>query len=152
MSYQKHDKKVNATIDTEHIWLSKKKRSKDYQITDCNGLLLIPGLVNAHFHSGSNSARGLGQEMGIFDWGNDSDQGKVQNILFDNVDKHLTDNEYEVIVLMGFIELIKQGVTSVIDSGFSIRSPRVTANAIKKVGIRAILDTYDEYASLKDEN
>jgi len=121
------------------------------EVTDCDGLIITPGFVNAHFHSGSNSARGLSQEMGIFEWGNDTEQGRIQNILYDHVDKHLSDDEYEVIVQIGLIELLKQGVTSVIDSGFADRSLSPTIAAFKSLGLRAVLDAYDNYPSLHDK-
>ena len=125
------------------------KLPKNGDITDCRDLIIMPGFVNAHFHSGSNSARGLSQEMGIFEWGNDTEQGKIQNILYDHVDKYLSDDEYEVIVQMGLIELLKQGVTSVIDSGFAEQRLSPTIRAFNSLGLRAILDAYDDYPSMQ---
>ena len=127
------------------------KVPQDCDITDCSGLILTPGFVNAHFHSGSNSARGLSQEMGIFEWGNDTEQGKIQNILYDHVDKYLSDDEYKVIVQMGLIELLRQGVTSVIDSGFAERSLSPTVSAYNSLGLRTVIDAYDKYSSVQDK-
>jgi 5-methylthioadenosine/S-adenosylhomocysteine deaminase len=126
------------------------KLPNDCDITDCHGLIVLPGFVNAHFHSGSNSARGVSQEMGIFEWGNETEQGKVQNVLYDQVDKYLSDDEYEVIVQMGLIELLKQGVTSVIDSGFAQRSLSPVIKAFESVGLRAVIDTYDDFSNLSN--
>jgi len=140
--------KGNRVIQVEEN-MSKLPQCED--VTDCHGLIITPGFVNAHFHSGSNSARGLSQEMGIFEWGNDTEQGKIQNILYDHVDKYLSDDEYKVIVQMGLIELLKQGVTSVIDSGFAERSLSPTIAAFKSLGLRSVLDAYDNYPSLHDK-
>ena len=145
----------NIFIENEKIIKITSKNDSNFNNLkgiDCTNLFLMPGFVNAHYHSGSNSANSLSQEMNLSDWGNTSEQGQIQNNLFSWVDEKLTNEEYEIIVLKGLIELVRQGVTSVIDSCFAERSPSVTAKAYTKLGQRVLLETYEEYANYENQS
>jgi 5-methylthioadenosine/S-adenosylhomocysteine deaminase len=52
----------------------------------------------------------------------------------------LTEEEYFTVCLKGYMDLIKNGVTFVSDSGLSDRKPDYLAKAIKLLGIRGVLD------------
>src|SRR5690625_4587314 len=78
---------------------------------DCNDYLVIPGLVNAYFHSYSPLAIGLMQEMALQDWCNDSDQGKIQQLLFDYLDNEISEKDFAYIAQKSYVEMDKSGVT-----------------------------------------
>ncbi len=109
---------------------------------DCKDYLVIPGLVNAHFHSYSPLAKGLMQEMALQDWCNDSDQGKIQQLLFDYLDNEISEQDFAYIAQKSYVDMVKSGVTFVSDS--DPQSPQLLSDAMNEIGIRGIIDTYEE--------
>ncbi|SFA86153.1 MULTISPECIES: amidohydrolase family protein [unclassified Bacillus (in: firmicutes)] len=128
--------------------------SNDSEVFDCSEYLVIPGLINAHFHSYSSIAKGLMKEMKIQDWCNDSEQGRLQNHLFEYLDTNLLDEEFVWIGQQSYVDMIKNGVTFVSDSDPG-NDPALLAQAINKLGIRGMVDTYARFPELlsrKDGN
>ena len=56
---------------------------------DCSHLLVLPGMVNAHFHGTSTVTRGLFMDMPVAQWLNDTPQGQLQQ-RFVNALNHCT--------------------------------------------------------------
>ena len=109
---------------------------------DCSEYFIIPGLVNAHFHSYSGLAKGLMKEMPLQDWGNDSEQGKIQKLFFDYIDKELSEKDFTYVAQKSYIDMVKNGVTFISDS--DPQSPQTLSDGINEIGIRGIVDSYEE--------
>lgn len=109
---------------------------------DCKEYLVIPGLINAHFHSYSPLAKGLMQEMALQDWCNDSEQGTIQQLLFDYLDNDISEKDFAYIAQKSYLDMIKNGVTFVSDS--DPQSPQFLSDAMNEIGMRGIIDTYEE--------
>ncbi|UOR12884.1 amidohydrolase family protein [Halobacillus amylolyticus] len=110
---------------------------------NCEDYLVIPGLINAHFHSYSPLTKGLTKEMAIQDWCNDSEQGKIQQLFFDYLDNEVAKEDFVYVAQKSYIDMVKNGVTFVSDSDPG-DSPELLSHAINEIGIRGIIDTYEE--------
>lgn len=108
--------------------------------------LLIPGFVNAHTHSPLNLLKGSGDVLShpAFMWLNQGDTiGR-------------TPDEIRLVTLLGCIEHLLSGTTSVIDhfpeQGFSAKDVAAVADAYDQAGMRALLalrifdEPYDDIA------
>lgn len=111
-------------------------------VIDCANYYIVPGLANAHFHSYSPLAKGLMKEMALQNWSDDSDQGKIQQDLFDYVDNKLTEEEFTYIAQKSYIDMVKNGVTFVSDS--DPQSPKYLKDAMDEIGLRGVIDAYEE--------
>jgi 5-methylthioadenosine/S-adenosylhomocysteine deaminase len=119
------------------------KATVDEEIFDAAGFIIIPGLINAHYHNGSLLTKGLSKEIPIHKWGGDSLQGALQQTVFDYLDEGLTEEEYQTVCLKGYVDLVKNGITFVSDSGLSDRSPQYFVDAMQLLGIQGVLDVED---------
>ena len=115
---------------------------KDEGTIDCSDYFVIPGLINAHFHSYSPLTKGLMKETSIEDWSNNSEQGRIQKLFFDYIDNEVSEEDFVYVAQKSYIDMIKNGVTFVSDS--DPQTPQLLADAIKELGIRGIIDTYKE--------
>src|SRR5688572_2565720 len=94
---------------------------------DCSGKLVIPGLINAHFHSQANLGRGLFKGTSLQEWGSEaSEQGRLQNRFFELLDSGLTHDEIKTVCAKAYAELVRLGVTFVQDSGLGERPARIS--------------------------
>ena len=109
---------------------------------DCENYFVIPGLINAHFHSYSPLTKGLMKEMALQDWCNDSEQGKIQQLFFDYVDNEISERDFAYVAQKSYVDMVKNGVTFVSDS--DPKSPALLSDAMNEIGIRGIIDTYEE--------
>jgi len=139
---------LNANMEFETRNMSIKNNTVNFDANDekgamdCKDYFVLPGLINAHFHSYSPLAKGLMKEMALQDWGNDSEQGKIQQKLFDYLDNEITEQKFVHIAQKSYVDMVKNGVTFVCDS--DPQSPRVLSHAMNEIGIRGIIDTYEE--------
>lgn len=120
----------------------------------CEDYLVVPGLINAHFHSYSSCAKGLGKEIEIQNWCAETEQGRMQQQLFNYLDNQSTEEEFRIICQKSYIEMVRQGVTFVSDSDPG-HSPYSLSEAINEVGIRGIVDTHSkvsEYVEKRNKN
>jgi 5-methylthioadenosine/S-adenosylhomocysteine deaminase len=130
-------------IENDTIKLNEENVIKDTEdIFDCSDYWIIPGLFNAHYHGYSRLAKGIVKDMKIEEWNNNSYQGKVQKKFFENLDK-VTDEEYQVICMKSYIDMIKCGITFVSDSDPG-NCPDILAEGIHKIGMRGLIDTYEK--------
>lgn len=109
---------------------------------DCKDYIVIPGLINAHFHSYSPLTKGLMKEMALQDWSNDSEQGKIQQLFFDYIDKEISERDFLYVAQKSYIDMVKSGVTFVSDS--DPQTPQLLGEAMDEIGIRGIVDAYEE--------
>jgi len=90
-------------IDTKEDAL---KDFKADRIIDAKGKLVMPGLVNAHTHSGMTILRNFANDLALEDW------------LFGNVlpvEEKLTPEDIYWGTLLGIAEMIKSGTTTFAD-------------------------------------
>jgi 5-methylthioadenosine/S-adenosylhomocysteine deaminase len=102
---------------------------------DAAGHLLMPGLVNAHFHSSANHLKGSFDSLPLEIF-----------MLFETPADGARDDARAAYVstLLGAIEMLKSGVTTVLDDAFFVPAPSVAAidavmQAYADSGIRATL-------------
>lgn len=145
MTFEKRDFSIKNNIISFDL-----SHEDNEESLDCQDYLVIPGLINAHFHSYSPLAKGLMKEMTLQDWGNDSEQGKIQQLLFDYLDNVISDKEFTHIAQKSYMDMIKNGVTFVSDS--DPQSPQSLSDVMNEVGIRGIIDTYEEIGSYIDQS
>jgi 5-methylthioadenosine/S-adenosylhomocysteine deaminase len=120
---------------------------------DCSDKLVIPGLVNAHFHSQANLGHGLFRGTPLSEWGDESSaQGQLQARFFDLVDFGLSAVELKTVCKKAYAELARLGVTFVQDSGLGEPPDvaRILSGAVNEVGIRGVVDAYGEVERLHD--
>lgn len=91
------------------------------------GLLVMPGLINCHAHVPMVLWRGLAEDASIDRWFNDMMWALENNLQAEDVYWGM---------LLGLIEQIECGVTSVADHYFHLA---YAAQAIEKIGARALL-------------
>lgn len=126
----------------------------DVETLDVNGDIVIPGLINAHVHSPGNFMRGTleGLPLEVFML------YEVPPLASEREDPGLV----RLRTLIGAAEMLKLGITSVMDDAFFM--PLTTTEAIdaiagayEEIGIRAtlaldqpIVVEYDKYPFLRD--
>ncbi|OCA90578.1 hypothetical protein A8F94_01465 [Bacillus sp. FJAT-27225] len=113
---------------------------------DASGYIVLPGLINSHFHSYSPLAKGLVNEVPIQDWLDGSERGRLIATFFENPDDIITEEDFLAIGLYSYVEMLKQGITFVseADPGFSEQS---MAETLAKLGLRGMIDTHSNYPS-----
>jgi 5-methylthioadenosine/S-adenosylhomocysteine deaminase len=109
--------------------------AQDVRDIDATGHLLMPGLVNAHFHSSANHLKGSFESLPL----------EIFMLFETPADgaRHDTRAAY-VSTVLGAIEMLKSGVTTVLDDAFFVPAPSPSAiDAIMQgyldSGIRASL-------------
>lgn len=118
------------------------------EVMDCEDYLVIPGLMNAHFHSYSPLAKGLMQEMALQDWCNYTEQGRLQQLLFDYLDHEVSEKDFAYVAQKSYLDMVKTGVTFVSDS--DPQSPQFLSDAMREIGIRGVIDAYEEIGDYHD--
>lgn len=95
------------------------------KLIDAKGMLVMPGFVNCHSHVGMSLFRNYGKEVGLMSWLND--------YIWPVEDKLIEEDVY-VGSLLSFVEMIKNGITTIADMYFFSEA---TIKAAQKIGIRA---------------
>jgi 5-methylthioadenosine/S-adenosylhomocysteine deaminase len=101
------------------------KVEADFKI-DGTGKILMPGLINTHTHIAMSSMRGLTDDMNL---------SKFLDTTF-KLDANRSDDEIYNSAMLGMLESVRFGTTSILDLYYS---EDIIANAAKKVGMRAML-------------
>lgn len=103
------------------------EQNPDAQVIDCQGKLLMPGLINTHAHTPMTLQRGTGDDVPLMDW--------LNNIVwpFESKQSH---EDIEAGARLGIAEMLLGGTTTVVDMYW----PQVVmASAVESMGIRALL-------------
>ncbi len=95
---------------------------------DASHMVVMPGLVNLHFHT-DNFSRGVGEDLGLEGW--------IYNIYYPMLAAMTPDDAYKS-GLLAYTEVIKGGTTCVNDMYLKLPS---LADAAEKTGIRAVLSS-----------
>jgi cytosine/adenosine deaminase-related metal-dependent hydrolase len=122
---------------------------KGEEIVDCEGLLMMPGLVNSHTHIGDS----IGKDVGI-----DSDveskihpvTGFKQRILKKSELSHLTS-----FIQNSCVSMLRKGITTFVDfREGGLEGVNILKNAISQIPIRSVIlgriDYYQDVKSIKN--
>jgi len=104
------------------------KRSADI-VLDGRGKAALPGLINTHTHIPMNLFRGVADDMKLFEWLNE----KIWPM-----ERKLTPDHVEKGALLGMLEALRTGTTTIFDMYFF--EERI-AEAAERIGIRALLSS-----------
>lgn len=96
-------------------------------VIDAGGMLVMPGLINCHAHVPMVLWRGLAEDASVERWFND---------LMWPLENNLQPDDVYWGMLLGLIEQIESGVTSVADHYFH---STYAVQAVEKIGARALL-------------
>lgn len=102
------------------------------QELDAGGLVLMPGLVNAHTHLFQTLIRGVYEEMPFRDW--------LSRIYACGAE--LTAEDGHIAAMLGGLESLRSGVTTVVDHQFLNRGTELadaTIAGLRQVGLRTVL-------------
>ena len=104
------------------------------EVLDARGLLVLPGLINAHTHAHNNLLRGLAGRWTLEDLLN---HGPALNA-------NRTAEDHYVSAAIGAVEMLKTGCTTAYDLFMTVPAPRMedldaVASAYTDVGMRAVL-------------
>ncbi|MGD9077208.1 MAG: amidohydrolase [Desulfobacteraceae bacterium] len=129
-----------APMDPARIWVNGERISHieeadneleyhgNAEIIDARNCIIMPGLVNAHSHTAMTLFRGLADDLPLKEW------------LFDKIfpaeSKHLRPETVYWGSLLGCLEMIASGTTSVID-GYFFQDE--TVRAIHQSGLRGLI-------------
>lgn len=91
-----------------------------------SGMLVIPGLINTHTHSGDALFRGLVEDLSLEDW--------LQRLWVAEA-KFLNPETANWGAKLAYIEMVRGGITTAVDMCFF---PEVLAKAAKEVGLRLV--------------
>lgn len=95
---------------------------------DASGKVVMPGLVNLHFHS-DNFSRGVGEHLGLEEW--------LDTIYYPMLAAMTPEDAYKCGML-AYTEVIKGGTTCVNDMYIKLTA---LADAAEEIGIRAVLSS-----------
>lgn len=103
------------------------------EVINAAGMSVIPGLVNAHTHLFQCFLRGLADDRPLLQWLAEATwPGGLA----------MTEHDFYLAALLGFVENLKCGATSVLDQDYVQTSPRnmdAVAAAAERSGVRALL-------------
>ncbi len=107
------------------------------EVLDARGMVILPGFINTHMHFYSAFATGLGKAEPAHDF------LEILERLWWRLDKKLTLEDCYYSALIGCIQSIKNGTTTIMDhhaSPMAVRgSLAAVARAIREAGLRASL-------------
>ncbi len=98
------------------------------QVLDATDCIIMPGLVNAHGHTAMTLFRGLADDLPLKQW--------LFEKIFPAEAKHLNEETVYWGALLGCLEMIASGTTTVSDGYFLQDS---TARAFQNAGLRALI-------------
>ena len=98
------------------------------EIIDAKNNIVMPGLINAHTHSGMTMFRGIADDLSLMNW--------LNNYIWPLEDKFVTEENINVATKLAIAEMILSGTTTFNDMYFFTE---VTAKNCKNIGMRAVL-------------
>ena len=121
---------------------------KDETVFDCEGLLMMPGLINSHTHIGDSIAKDIGIDSDV-EQKIHPISGFKQKILKNSNKSHLTS-----FVKNSCISMIRKGITTFIDFRESgIEGINLLKNATSDIPIRPIIlgriEYYQDFKTIK---
>ncbi len=104
--------------------------SKELEIVDCKGCIVMPGLVNAHNHVFQLSERGLGKNLTMEEW--------LKKLIYP-INKILSSDDHYALVTMACADSFRNGVTSMVEqlTNFARFEADSECRAFSDCGMRA---------------
>lgn len=119
---------------------SKLLPNKDETVLDCEGLLMMPGLINSHIHIGDSIGKDIGIDLGIKEKIHPT-IGFKQKILKNSNSSHLGS-----FIKNSCLSMIRKGITTFIDfREGGMDGINLLKNATSKIPIRPIIMGRIEY-------
>ncbi|MGE0403554.1 MAG: 5'-deoxyadenosine deaminase [Kofleriaceae bacterium] len=136
-----------ATLDGAivHVGGSYTPQTRDYQVVDSTGCIIMPGLVQAHVHTCQTLARGRADDMELLDW--------LRKVIWP-YEGRLDEDALSAAAELAYAELLLGGTTAVLDMG-TVHHTDAVFRAAEKSGIRAtigkcMMDAPDTHPSLAE--
>jgi cytosine/adenosine deaminase-related metal-dependent hydrolase len=104
-------------------------RTRDYEIVDCAGCLIMPGLVQAHVHTCQTLARGRADDLELLDW--------LRTVIWP-YEAALDPEAMTATAELACAELLLGGTTAILDMGTVHHTDRIF-DAAHRSGIRATI-------------
>lgn len=118
----------NVAIEGDKIVaVGKDVRDSADVVIDARGMVVLPGLINAHTHLSMTLLRGVADDMPLLEW--------LKNKIWP-IEKNLTADYCYTGALLGCLEMIKSGTTCFADQYFFMK---LVAKAVWESGIRGVL-------------
>lgn len=124
--------------------ISRKYGCSGYYVINAKGKLVMPGLINAHTHIAMTLLRGYADDLSLQEW--------LEKWIWP-VESVMSDEDIELGAMLGAIECLLNGVTTVC-SLYHYNPERNDASAAIKVGLREVfavaMFSWDEERSVKN--
>ncbi|MBS1122626.1 MAG: S-adenosylhomocysteine deaminase [Deltaproteobacteria bacterium] len=104
-------------------------QTHDYQIVDCAGCIVMPGLVQAHVHTCQTLARGRADDLELLDW--------LRQVIWP-YEAALDAEAAGASAELACAELLLGGTTSILDMG-TVHHTDAIFDAAERAGIRATI-------------
>ncbi len=104
-------------------------RTRDYQVVECEGCIVMPGLVQAHVHTCQTLARGRADDLELMDW--------LRTVIWP-YEASLDADAAGASADLACAELLLGGTTSILDMGTVHHTDAIFA-AAERSGIRATI-------------
>jgi 5-methylthioadenosine/S-adenosylhomocysteine deaminase len=104
-------------------------RTRDYEIVDCAGCVIMPGLVQAHVHTCQTLARGRADDLELLDW--------LRTVIWP-YEAALDPEAMTASAELACAELLLGGTTAILDMGTVHHTERIF-DAAQRSGIRATI-------------
>lgn len=112
-----------------HIGGTYTPQTKDYELVDCAGCIIMPGLVQAHVHTCQTLARGRADDLELMDW--------LRNVIWP-YEANLDEAAMTASAELACAELLLGGTTAILDMGTVHHTDAIFA-AAERSGIRATI-------------
>ena len=104
-------------------------RTRDYEILDASGCVVMPGLVQSHTHLCQTLARGAGDDLELLDW--------LRNVVWP-YEASLDAEDVGAAAKLACAELLLGGTTAVLDMG-TVHHTEQIFRACQDAGLRATI-------------
>lgn len=112
-----------------HVGGAYTPQTRDYQIVDCAGCVVMPGLVQAHVHTCQTLARGRADDLELLDW--------LRTVIWP-YEAALDEDAAGASAELACAELLLGGTTAILDMGTVHHTDAIFA-AAQAAGIRATI-------------
>ncbi len=119
----------------------------DEEVIDCSSHLIYPALSDCHTHSPDTLFRGLFSDKSLHRWCDETVQGRLQQQLFDYTDQAVHTSDFPILVLYAYLQYLKAGVACIVETGQADESSQALEACADQIGIKALVDWYDEVPS-----
>src|SRR5206468_1858084 len=104
-------------------------QTRDFEIVDCAGCIVMPGLVQAHVHSCQTLARGRADDLELMDW--------LRKVVWP-YEAALDERAARAAAELAYAEMLLGGTTAVLDMG-TVHHTDAIFRAAETAGIRATI-------------